>query len=98
VWAVHRADSQRIEHHRRLARYCADLSRLSARIDSWSGCGTNTNGQHIRAAQTAYDQTLLLAAREVGVPAEVDVPLDSVERITIEAELSLAGLRWQVRQ
>jgi hypothetical protein len=55
------------------------------------------DGQHLRAASTAYDQTLLLAAREFGIEAGRTAPLPPIERLALEAELSVAGLRWSRR-
>jgi hypothetical protein len=42
----------------------------------------------------AYDQTLALAAVELGICVPGKVPWEAADRLTVEAELSLAGLRW----
>ncbi|MDQ1720185.1 MAG: hypothetical protein QOE89_4138, partial [Pseudonocardiales bacterium] len=43
---------------------------------------------------TAYDQTLLLAAEDLGLSPGLTPPLHSVERLSLEAELVSAGMRW----
>lgn len=77
----------------RMARYSADLTRLAARIADLRA-RANRDGQHLRAAITAYDQTLLIAAAEAGRAAPFRAPLNPVDRLTLEADLTLAGLRW----
>lgn len=85
-----------IDHARRLASYGRDLSRLALQLNDWRAHGATRNGQHIRAASLAYDQVLLMAAAELGLETEVTAPLHPVDRLGLEAELSLAGLRWHV--
>jgi hypothetical protein len=52
------------------------------------------DGQHLRAAMTAYDQTLLIAAAALGHATDLYAPLTPVDRLAVEADLTLAGLRW----
>jgi hypothetical protein len=77
----------------RLARYSADLTRLARQIEVFRARG-NQDGQHLRAAVTAYDQTLLLAAADLGFAADLQAPLNPVDRLALEADLTVAGLRW----
>jgi hypothetical protein len=48
----------------------------------------------LQATRTAYDQVLLLAAAELGIETDLQPPLNSTDRIGLEAELSVADLRW----
>jgi hypothetical protein len=82
-----------IERAYRLARYSADLTRLARRIAELRARGSQ-DGQHLRAAVTAYDQILLIAAAEFGHAADLHAPLSPIGRIALEADVTLAGLRW----
>jgi hypothetical protein len=86
------------EHHLRLAQYAATLTRLTKRIDRLRRSPDRLFGCHLRAALMAYDQTLLLAAHELGFDIGLEVAtntlLSSEDRLGFEAELALAGLRW----
>jgi hypothetical protein len=82
------------EHYLRLARHAATLTRLTVRIDTLRQSSAQGRGFHLRAACTAYDQALLLAAFELGLNPNLTVPLSTPERLGLEAELALAGLRW----
>lgn len=81
-----------LDRHRRLAEHSATLSRLSHRIQLLHA--RRATGLQLRAAQNAYDDTLLIAAREIGLTVTSAAPLQALDRLTLEAELSLAGLRW----
>ena len=82
------------EHYLRLARHAATLTRLTMRIDALRQGSAHGRGFHLRAACTAYDQALLLAAYELGLNPDATVPLNAQQRLGLEAELVLAGLRW----
>lgn len=79
----------------RLARHAATLTRLSRRIATFVARG-GRDGQHLRAASTAYDQTLILAAAEFGLAGDLVAPLRPSDRLLLEAHLAMAGLRWGV--
>jgi hypothetical protein len=82
-----------IERAYRLARYSADLTRLAHRI-AVLRARSNQDGQHLRAAVTAYDQILLIAAADLGCATDLHAPLSPIDRIALEADVTLAGLRW----
>ncbi len=96
AWTRRRHGDVEMTHQYRLAAHAATLSRMSARIDALlvQVNRSGRDGQHLRAACTAYDQTLLIAARELGLPADLAAPLCPIDRLRLEAELTLAGLRW----
>ena len=88
-------DAERRAHHlRTLAGYAATLTRLASRIERLSHSKDRPFGLYLRAAWMAYDQTLLLAMHEIGHPAPSRAPLNATDRLTVEAELALGGLRW----
>jgi hypothetical protein len=76
-----------------MARYSADLTRLAGRIGRLRAAGDH-DGQHLRAAITAYDQILLIAAADLAHASDLQAPLTPVDRLVLEADLTLAGLRW----
>jgi hypothetical protein len=82
------------EHYLRLAKHAATLTRLKLRIEALRHSSANGRGFQLRAACTAYDQALVLAAFELGLDTEATPPLTSSDRVGLEAELVLAGLRW----
>lgn len=82
-----------VERAYRLAQYAADLTRLAGRIGVLRAYASR-DGQHLRAAITAYDQTLLIAANDLGHRADLRAPLNPIDRLVLEADLTLAGLRW----
>jgi hypothetical protein len=83
-----------LERYVRLARHAATLTRLTRRISMLSNPRRTHRGLQLRAACTAYDQTLLLAAEDLGLSPGLTPPLHSVERLSLEAELVSAGMRW----
>lgn len=89
-----RTGRRELDQHHRLAAHSADLTRISLRIQTLLRPEHTGKGQHLRAATTAYDQVLLLAATELGIAPDCRAPLPASERLGLEAELSLAGLRW----
>jgi hypothetical protein len=91
---VDRAAEQRTAQLHRLARYAATLTRLASRIERLSHSQERPFGCHLRATWIAYDQTLLLAMHEMGHVAPERAPLSATDRLSVEAELVLAGLRW----
>jgi hypothetical protein len=82
------------QHYLRVAQHAATLTRLTARIAALRHQSANGRGFQLRAACTAYDQALVLAAFELGVSGGASAPLTTAQRLTLEAELVLAGLRW----
>jgi hypothetical protein len=89
-----RAADERIAHFNRLAGYCSDLTRLSRQIAASSLRTRHQRALRLQAMYTAYDQTLILAASELGIETDLRAPLHAENRLTLEVELSLAGLRW----
>lgn len=90
----HRREEAELAHFKLLAGYSASLTRLTrniARLEPRPGCH---RALRLQAMRTAYDEVLLLAAREIGIASDLRPPLTSTDRIGLEAELSLAGLRW----
>jgi len=82
------------EHYLKVARHAATLTRLKLRIESLRHSSAHGRGFHLRAACTAYDQALVLAAVELGLQPQASLPLSTADRLGLEAELALAGLRW----
>ena len=91
---VDREAERTAAHLHRLARYAATLTRLAGRIERLTQSAERPFGCHLRATWIAYDQTLLLAMHEMGHPAPDAAPLSATERLSVEAELALDGLRW----
>jgi hypothetical protein len=91
---LRRGSSHDIDRYLRLAAHAANLTRLTGRIAEVSHHSRTHRGLQLRAACTAYDQTLLLAATELGIETGLRTPLSAVDRLTLEAELVAAGLRW----
>lgn len=92
-----KAEECELARLRRLAEHAATLSRLNRRIESLRASHDRRVGGRLRAALTAYDQTLLLAVDEAGVPdpgRRLCAPLHAADRLGLEAELSLLGVRW----
>ena len=80
-----------------LQRIVDDLHRLDAELGLLMRGDPRTPAlyQRLRAVSWAYDHTLRDACVVVGVPAPDHAPpLDRTERLTTEAQLSAAGLRW----
>lgn len=50
--------------------------------------------QRLTAAALAYDYVLLSACRTLDVPQPQRLPLDPLERLVTEAELTRRGLTW----
>lgn len=89
-----RREDAELAHYRLLAAYSASLTRLTrnlARLEPRPGCH---RALRLQAMRTAYDEVLLLAAQELGIANELRPPLGSADRLGLEAELALAGLRW----
>jgi hypothetical protein len=89
-----RSAEAELAHLHLLATYSASLTRLTramARLEPRPGCH---RALRVQAMRTAYDQVLLLAAAEFDIATELQPPLGSADRIALEAELSVAGLRW----
>jgi hypothetical protein len=84
----------RLQQQLRLAEHAANLTRLCQRVEMLRRNSERRFGLHLRAALMAYDQTLALAAVELGICVPGKVPWEAADRLTVEAELSLAGLRW----
>jgi hypothetical protein len=82
------------ERYLRVARHAATLTRLARRIEDLRRSSAYGRGFHLRAAWTAYDQALILAAAELGLEVPTTSQLGSTDRLGLEAELALAGLRW----
>jgi len=93
-WQWRKMVDTQTEHYLRLARHAATLTRLKLRIENLRQSSANGRGFHLRAACTAYDQALIIAAGELGLDPEAKVPLSTSDRLGLEAELALAGLRW----
>jgi hypothetical protein len=88
-----RTDAE-LAHLHLLAAYSASLTRLTramSRLEPRPGCH---RALRVQAMRTAYDQVLLLAAAELEIVTDLQPPLGSADRIALEAELSVAGLRW----
>ena len=83
-----------LQQQLRLAEHAANLTRLCQRVEVLRRNSERRFGLHLRAALMAYDQTLALAAGELGIAVPPKVPWTAADRLTVEAELSLAGLRW----
>ena len=78
-----------------LERICADLRRLDLQRASLLADPHMPALYHrLQAVSWAYDRTLRDACTALGLPAPEHDPLNQAERITTEAELSAAGLRW----
>lgn len=89
-----RREDAELAHYRLLAAYSASLTRLTrniARLEPRPGCH---RALRLQAMRTAYDEVLLLAAQELGIDNELRLPLGSADRLGLEAELALAGMRW----
>ncbi|UQX89154.1 hypothetical protein M6D93_03910 [Jatrophihabitans telluris] len=89
-----KAEESELARLRRLAEHAANLTRLSRRIEILRAGADKRIGGRLRAALTAYDQTLLLAGLEAGIESRLVAPLRPSDRMGLEAELSLLGLRW----
>jgi hypothetical protein len=94
VWMPRRRsrEASSVDLAYRFAEHGRTLSRLSDRMISLRA--RRTTGLQLRATLQAYDQTLLLAAADAGLELPGSAPLKSVDRLLLEAELSLVGLRW----
>lgn len=81
----------------RVLAVAATLHRLEAEIDWLLHADRRLPGRHHRlvAASRAYDDTLLAGCRLLGLSPPVErAPIPAVERLTVEAELARAGVRW----
>ncbi|MGB9378221.1 MAG: hypothetical protein WCB04_11980 [Mycobacteriales bacterium] len=74
----------------------ADLRRISAKVDSLVAAGPIPGRiLKVRSTTAAYDETLLLACRSLEVePGGRALPMTAEQRLTTEAALTHAGLRW----
>jgi hypothetical protein len=92
-----RSEADELARLHRLAEHAANLTRLNRRIATLREGQDKRIGGRLRAALTAYDQTLLLAVLEAGIPDSGDrlcAPLHAADRLGLEAELALLGVRW----
>jgi hypothetical protein len=89
-----RRDDEWIAHFTRLAAYCRDLTRLNNAIAHADRPVRHQRALRLQAMYTAYDQTLILAATELGIETAMHAPMRPASRLALEVELSLAGLRW----
>lgn len=78
-----------------LERICSDLHRLDVERERLLANPHMPALYHrLLAVSWAYDHALRDACTALGLPAPEHDPLNQAERITTEAELSAAGLRW----
>jgi hypothetical protein len=107
LWVVDGLPSWELPRRRRAAasgppveRLAADLRRLARHLDVEARSDHPAKAFRLQAASNAYDETLLLAARALQVPAQGRPdqlrhgPLTPAERLQTEAELAMAGLSW----
>ena len=82
--------------HRPIERLAADLRRLgqeSMRLQA--DHRVSARAFHLHVAELAYDDTLLMACRALGVETgAVRSPLGGVRRLELEVELARRGLHW----
>ncbi len=78
-----------------LERLAADLSRLTNDLERIEIADPPHKMVRMRATMVAYDDTLLIACRSLGVnPPRERAPLDDVERLQTEAALVQQGMSW----
>ena len=78
-----------------LERLAADLRRLTNDLERIEIADPPHKMVSMRATMVAYDDTLLIACRSLGVEAPRERgPLDDVERLQTEAALVQQGMSW----
>jgi hypothetical protein len=78
-----------------LERICADLHRINAEITKVLADPRMPARYHrLVAATWAYDAALRDACKAIGVEPPPYVPLDQLDRLATEAELTAHGVRW----
>lgn len=79
-----------------MQRLCADLRRLDAEVGRLLVADRRTPAlkQRLQAVSWAYDSVLYEACLTAGLPALVQAPFESSQRLLAEAELVAAGVRW----
>lgn len=76
-------------------RLASDLRRLSKEIERLETLDEPGRMLKLRATVAAYDDTLLLSCRTLGVPPPRDrAPLDARERLDAEVMLLQQGFTW----
>lgn len=80
--------------HVSIEQLAADLRRLAAHLEKTYQVDQPAIMERLAAASLAYDWVLLTACRTLDLPVPGPAPLDSFDRLQIEAALAAQGLDW----